>query len=280
SGKAALSRRAPLDGSLLPATAAAAAAAALAAGAALPSCRRRLLPPELLLGPAEGPSVPPRPGGRVPVRLVDYRGGDPFERRLLRRAGKKRSGARHAWATPDRRRRRFFFFFWRLFGAAPPPLPRRDCLSFGALGVRRGLWSGCCGATGDLGRGIRARLRLQRLFRRAAGPGGADSEPAAAAAAAAAAPRSRAPRAQTLPPPLAMPQRMGELASSEPVPSGGRLAWLWILPLTLSGFLGAAWGASSLGAPHIHHFHGGGGSKHPSVPIAIYRSPASLRGGH
>uniref|UniRef100_A0A670YIP6 Laminin G domain-containing protein n=1 Tax=Pseudonaja textilis TaxID=8673 RepID=A0A670YIP6_PSETE len=47
----------------------------------------------------------------------------------------------------------------------------------------------------------------------------------------------------------------------------------------ICGFLGVAWGASSLGAPHIHHFHGSN-SKHPSVPIAIYRSPASLRGGH
>ncbi|XP_019352970.1 neurexin-1 isoform X20 [Alligator mississippiensis] len=60
--------------------------------------------------------------------------------------------------------------------------------------------------------------------------------------------------------------------------AGGRLALLWIVPLTLSGFLGVAWGASSLGAHHIHHFHGG--SKQHAVPIAIYRSPASLRGGH
>ncbi|KAB0342681.1 hypothetical protein FD755_013552 [Muntiacus reevesi] len=28
---------------------------------------------------------------------------------------------------------------------------------------------------------------------------------------------------------------------------------------------------------HEHHFHG---SKHHSVPISIYRSPVSLRGGH
>ncbi|KAM9601026.1 neurexin-1 isoform 39-T39 [Trichechus inunguis] len=60
--------------------------------------------------------------------------------------------------------------------------------------------------------------------------------------------------------------------------AGERLALLWIVPLTLSGLLGVAWGASSLGAHHIHHFHGS--SKHHSVPIAIYRSPASLRGGH
>ncbi|XP_031212445.1 neurexin-1 isoform X31 [Mastomys coucha] len=60
--------------------------------------------------------------------------------------------------------------------------------------------------------------------------------------------------------------------------AGGRLALLWIVPLTLSGLLGVAWGASSLGTHHIHHFHGS--SKHHSVPIAIYRSPASLRGGH
>ncbi|KAM9154769.1 neurexin-1 isoform 26-T26 [Pangshura tecta] len=79
---------------------------------------------------------------------------------------------------------------------------------------------------------------------------------------------------------------MGALlkCSPEPGPSSGssgaagRLALLWIVPLTLSGLLGAAWGASSLGAHHIHHFHGS--SKHHSVPIAIYRSPASLRGGH
>lgn len=76
-----------------------------------------------------------------------------------------------------------------------------------------------------------------------------------------------------------MPHRMGELGLSEPGPARARLALLWILPVTLSGLLGVAWGASSLGAPHIHHFHGSS-SKHPSVPIAIYRSPASLRGGH
>ncbi|KAM9240118.1 neurexin-1 isoform 25-T25 [Leptosomus discolor] len=79
---------------------------------------------------------------------------------------------------------------------------------------------------------------------------------------------------------------MGGLLRGNPEPgpasgsssAGGRLALLWIVPLTLSGLLGVAWGASSLGAHHIHHFHGS--SKHHSVPIAIYRSPASLRGGH
>ncbi|NXF39277.1 NRX3B protein, partial [Nyctibius grandis] len=30
-------------------------------------------------------------------------------------------------------------------------------------------------------------------------------------------------------------------------------------------------------AQYEHHFHG---SKHHSVPISIYRSPVSLRGGH
>ncbi|XP_041107301.1 neurexin 1a isoform X27 [Polyodon spathula] len=55
-----------------------------------------------------------------------------------------------------------------------------------------------------------------------------------------------------------------------------RLAF-WIVPLTFSCFEGAAWGASSLGSHHVHHFHG---SKHHSVPVAIYRSPASLRAGH
>ncbi|XP_040467821.1 neurexin-1 isoform X25 [Falco naumanni] len=78
---------------------------------------------------------------------------------------------------------------------------------------------------------------------------------------------------------------MGGLLRGTPEPgpassssTGGRMALLWIVPLTLSGLLGVAWGASSLGAHHIHHFHGS--SKHHSVPIAIYRSPASLRGGH
>ncbi|KAM9272975.1 neurexin-1 isoform 24-T24 [Cariama cristata] len=70
----------------------------------------------------------------------------------------------------------------------------------------------------------------------------------------------------------------GPASGSSSSSTGGRLALLWIVPLTLSGLLGVAWGASSLGAHHIHHFHGS--SKHHSVPIAIYRSPASLRGGH
>ncbi|KAM9383248.1 neurexin-1 isoform 19-T19 [Phaethornis superciliosus] len=70
----------------------------------------------------------------------------------------------------------------------------------------------------------------------------------------------------------------GPASSGSSSSSGGSLALLWIVPLTLSGLLGVAWGASSLGAHHIHHFHGS--SKHHSVPIAIYRSPASLRGGH
>ncbi|XP_077138588.1 neurexin-1 isoform X13 [Ranitomeya variabilis] len=67
-------------------------------------------------------------------------------------------------------------------------------------------------------------------------------------------------------------------SSSDPGPGSAslRLA-MWILPLTLSGVLGVTWGASSLGAHHSHHFHGG---KHVSAPIAIYRSPASLRGGN
>lgn len=86
--------------------------------------------------------------------------------------------------------------------------------------------------------------------------------------------------AQSLRPAMPHPQRIGELAGAEAGgPARGRLAPLWILPLTLSGLLGVAWGASGLGAPHLHHFHGSGSSKHPSVPIAIYRSPASLRGG-
>lgn len=89
------------------------------------------------------------------------------------------------------------------------------------------------------------------------------------------------------PPEDAVHRRMGGLLRGSPEPgpaggssgsAGGRLALLWIVPLTLSGLLGVAWGASSLGAHHIHHFHGS--SKHHSVPIAIYRSPASLRGGH
>lgn len=100
------------------------------------------------------------------------------------------------------------------------------------------------------------------------------------------------PAPQTLPPGAAAPRRapamyqrmlrcgaeLGSPGGGGGGGAGGRLALLWIVPLTLSGLLGVAWGASSLGAHHIHHFHGS--SKHHSVPIAIYRSPASLRGGH
>ncbi|KAM4772827.1 neurexin-1 isoform 18-T18 [Rhinophrynus dorsalis] len=63
---------------------------------------------------------------------------------------------------------------------------------------------------------------------------------------------------------------------ADPGTAGLRLA-MWILPLTLSWVLGVTWGASNLGSHHIHHYHGG---KHVSAPIAIYRSPASLRGGN
>lgn len=52
----------------------------------------------------------------------------------------------------------------------------------------------------------------------------------------------------------------------------------WIVLLTFSCIFGVSWSSSSLGAAHHnHHFHG---SKHQSVPIAIYRSPASLQRGH
>ncbi|XP_063774740.1 neurexin-1 isoform X12 [Pseudophryne corroboree] len=73
-------------------------------------------------------------------------------------------------------------------------------------------------------------------------------------------------------------QRVPWNSSADPGPgcAGLRLA-MWILPLTLSGVFGVTWGASNLGSHHIHHFHGG---KHVSAPIAIYRSPASLRGGN
>ncbi|XP_068089211.1 neurexin-1-beta isoform X23 [Hyperolius riggenbachi] len=74
-------------------------------------------------------------------------------------------------------------------------------------------------------------------------------------------------------------QQMPWTFSSDPGPAscpGLRLA-MWILPLTLSGVLGVTWGASNLGSHHTHHFHG---AKHVSAPIAIYRSPASLRGGN
>ncbi|XP_067894697.1 neurexin-3-beta-like isoform X1 [Heterodontus francisci] len=52
---------------------------------------------------------------------------------------------------------------------------------------------------------------------------------------------------------------------------------LWIWSLTLGCIVSTAWSSSGSSSHHDHHFHG---SKHHSVPISIYRSPASLRGGH
>nr|XP_015205872.1 PREDICTED: neurexin 3 isoform X25 [Lepisosteus oculatus] len=72
--------------------------------------------------------------------------------------------------------------------------------------------------------------------------------------------------------------------------------WMWMWSLTLGCILSSAWSSSgtasstsdssfssssssSSSSPshNEHHFHG---SRHNSVPISIYRSPASLRGGH
>ncbi|XP_018118016.2 neurexin-1-beta isoform X26 [Xenopus laevis] len=65
-------------------------------------------------------------------------------------------------------------------------------------------------------------------------------------------------------------------SSADPGAGGASLRFaMWIVPLTLSWILGVSWGASNLGSHHIHH-----GGKHLSAPVAIYRSPASLRGGN
>ncbi|XP_078418196.1 neurexin 3a isoform X3 [Cetorhinus maximus] len=55
-----------------------------------------------------------------------------------------------------------------------------------------------------------------------------------------------------------------------------RAPWIW--SLTLGCIVSTVW--SSSGFPSHHHEHHFQGSKHHSVPISIYRSPASLRGGH
>ncbi|XP_078090572.1 neurexin 3a isoform X45 [Mustelus asterias] len=52
--------------------------------------------------------------------------------------------------------------------------------------------------------------------------------------------------------------------------------WIWSLTLGCI-FISTVWSSSGSSSHHEHHYHG---SKHHSVPISIYRSPASLRGGH
>ncbi|XP_032997760.1 neurexin-3-beta isoform X8 [Lacerta agilis] len=72
---------------------------------------------------------------------------------------------------------------------------------------------------------------------------------------------------------------------------GGCPAWtLWMCSLFWGWILSSVWSSSSVDLPassssssasqaqQEHHFHGS--SKHHSVPISIYRSPVSLRGGH
>ncbi|KAI1895327.1 hypothetical protein AGOR_G00105160 [Albula goreensis] len=84
--------------------------------------------------------------------------------------------------------------------------------------------------------------------------------------------------------------------ASWPLPRRSWAPWMW--SLTLGCIVGSVWSSSSpagssaasdssidtgpLGATASfshseHHFHG---AKHHSAPISIYRSPASLRGGH
>ncbi|XP_023963349.2 neurexin 3 isoform X26 [Chrysemys picta bellii] len=66
-------------------------------------------------------------------------------------------------------------------------------------------------------------------------------------------------------------------------------AWtLWMCSLFWGCIVSSGWSSSNVASSasssssvaqtqHEHHFHG---SKHHSVPISIYRSPVSLRGGH
>ncbi|XP_048806049.1 neurexin 3 isoform X14 [Lagopus muta] len=70
---------------------------------------------------------------------------------------------------------------------------------------------------------------------------------------------------------------------------GRRPAWtLWMCSLFWGCIVTSVWSSSNVAssasssssvsqAQYEHHFHG---SKHHSVPISIYRSPVSLRGGH
>ncbi|XP_009317695.1 PREDICTED: neurexin 3 isoform X7 [Pygoscelis adeliae] len=70
---------------------------------------------------------------------------------------------------------------------------------------------------------------------------------------------------------------------------GRRPAWtLWMCSLFWGCIVSPVWSSSNVAssasssssvsqAQYEHHFHG---SKHHSVPISIYRSPVSLRGGH
>ncbi|KAJ8341236.1 hypothetical protein SKAU_G00335270 [Synaphobranchus kaupii] len=80
------------------------------------------------------------------------------------------------------------------------------------------------------------------------------------------------------------------------LPRRGWAPWMW--SLTLGCMVGSAWSSSLAGGSGVsdsaaaaagppgataslshseHHFHG---ARHHSAPISIYRSPASLRGGH
>ncbi|XP_053883778.1 neurexin 3 isoform X7 [Malaclemys terrapin pileata] len=70
---------------------------------------------------------------------------------------------------------------------------------------------------------------------------------------------------------------------------GRHPAWtLWMCSLFWGCIVSSGWSSSNVASSasssssvaqtqHEHHFHG---SKHHSVPISIYRSPVSLRGGH
>ncbi|XP_050754433.1 neurexin 3 isoform X7 [Gymnogyps californianus] len=70
---------------------------------------------------------------------------------------------------------------------------------------------------------------------------------------------------------------------------GHRPAWtLWMCSLFWGCIVSSVWSSSNVAssasssssvsqAQYEHHYHG---SKHHSVPISIYRSPVSLRGGH
>ncbi|XP_038629674.1 neurexin 3a isoform X6 [Scyliorhinus canicula] len=63
--------------------------------------------------------------------------------------------------------------------------------------------------------------------------------------------------------------------SHRPPRCSPRAPWIW--SLALGCIAGTVWSSSGAATHHDHHYHGG---KQHSLPISIYRSPASLRGGH